>query len=73
MKATICLFNETELEVEYTYHKETQPVYRMHGGDPGYPGSESEFEIHSVRYKRTDVTDLLLPEYKQKIIENLIL
>ena len=42
---TIKLSDDLELEVKGFYTPEEPMVWTLPNGDPGYPGSESEFEI----------------------------
>lgn len=46
---TIKLSHDLELEIEGNYTPEEPMVWTLPNGDPGYPGSASEFEINDIK------------------------
>jgi len=56
---TIKIQIEIEVEVEGKYIPGDPGVWTYSNGDPGYPETPAEFEIHKVMWGKTDITDLL--------------
>lgn len=61
MKKTIEIFlNENvELIIKGYYTPEEKDVWTLSNGDPGYPGSASEFEIHDIKIIKGTLFDLI--------------
>lgn len=56
---TIKLSDDLELEVEGTYYPEEPMVWTLSNGDPGHPGSASEFNIKDVKIIKGTLLDLI--------------
>lgn len=56
---TIKLSHDLELEIEGNYTPEEPMVWTLSNGDPGYPGSPSEFEIHDIGIMEGNICDLI--------------
>ncbi len=56
---TLKLSGSLELEVEGIYTPEEPMVWNLPNGDPGYPGSESEFEINDIKITKGTLLDLI--------------
>lgn len=56
---TIKLSDDLELEVEGFYTPEEPMVWTLPNGDPGYPGSPSEFEIYNIEITKGSIYDLI--------------
>lgn len=56
---TIKLSDDLELEVKGFYTPEEPMVWTLPNGDPGYPGSESEFEINGIQITKGTLLDLI--------------
>lgn len=56
---TIKLSHDLELEIEGNYTPEEPMVWTLPNGDPGYPGSESEFEINDIKITKGTLLDLI--------------
>jgi len=56
---TIKLSHDLELEIEGNYTPEEPMVWTLSNGDPGYPGSESEFEINDIKITKGTLLDLI--------------
>jgi len=59
MGTTIKIQIEIEVEVEGKYIPGDPGVWTYSNGDPGYPATPPEFEIHKVLWGKTDIVDLL--------------
>ena len=57
--ATIKIQIEIEVEVEGKYIPGDPGVWTYSNGDPGYPETPPEFEIHKVLWNNIDITDNL--------------
>jgi len=51
-------WNNADIDVSFNYYPGDPGVRTYSNGDPGYPPSPPEFEIISVDFKGTNVTDL---------------
>ena len=47
------------LTIEGHYYPEEPMVWTLPNGDPGYPGSPSEFEIHDIGIMEGNICDLI--------------
>ena len=56
---TIKLSDNLELEVKGFYTPEEPMVWTLSNGDPGYPGSESQFEINDIKITKGTLLDLI--------------
>ena len=56
---TIELSKELSLEVEGVYYPEEPMVWTLPNGDPGHPGSASEFEIYDIKIAKGSLLDLI--------------
>ena len=56
---TIKLSDDLELDVEGIYTPEEPMVWNLPNGDPGYPGSPSEFEIQGIKITKGNLCDLI--------------
>ena len=56
---TIKLSDDLELEIEGFYTPEEPMVWTLPNGDPGYPGSASEFEINDIKITKGTLLDLI--------------
>lgn len=56
---TIKLSHDLELEIEGNYTPEEPMVWTLPNGDPGHPGSPSEFEIHDIGIMEGNICDLI--------------
>ena len=56
---TIELSKEISLEVEGVYYPEEPMVWTLPNGDPGHPGSPSEFEIYNIEITKGSIYDLI--------------
>jgi hypothetical protein len=56
---TIKLSDDLELEVKGFYTPEEPMVWTLPNGDPGYPGSESEFEINDIKITKGTLLDFI--------------
>lgn len=56
---TLELSKEISLEVEGVYYPEEPMVWTLSNGDPGHPGSPSEFEIHDIKITKGSLLDLI--------------
>ena len=56
---TIELSKELSLEIEGVYYPEEPMVWTLPNGDPGHPGSPSEFEIHDIKITKGNLLDLI--------------
>ena len=56
---TLRLSDNLELEVEGTYYPEEPMVWTLSNGDPGHPGSASEFNIKDVKIIKGTLLDLI--------------
>lgn len=53
------LSDNLELEVEGIYYPEEPMIWTLPNGDPGYPGSPSEFEINDIKITKGTLLDLI--------------
>ena len=56
---TLKLSDSLELEIEGIYYPEEPMVWNLPNGDPGYPGSPSEFEIQGIKITKGNLCDLI--------------
>lgn len=56
---TIKINNELTLEIKGHYYPEEPMVWTLPNGDPGHPGSASEFEIHAIEIIKGTLLDLI--------------
>lgn len=56
---TLELSKELSLEVEGVYHPEEPMVWTLSNGDPGHPGSPSEFHIENIKLIKGSLCDLI--------------
>jgi hypothetical protein len=56
---TIKLSDDLELEVKGFYTPEEPMVWTLPNGDPGYPGSASEFEINDIKITKGTLLDFI--------------
>ena len=56
---TIKISDDLELEVKGFYTPEEPMVWTLSNGDPGYPGSESEFEINDIKITKGTLLDFI--------------
>ena len=56
---TIKLSDNLELEIEGYYVPEESMIWTLSNGDPGHPGSASEFEIHNIEINKGTLLDLI--------------
>lgn len=56
---TIKLSKDLILEIEGVYYPEEPMVWTLPNGDPGYPGSASEFDIHNIKIIKGTLLDLI--------------
>jgi len=56
---TIKLSHDLELEIEGNYTPEEPMIWTLPNGDPGYPGSPSEFEIQGIKITKGNLCDLI--------------
>ena len=56
---TIKLSDDLELEVKGFYTPEEPMVWTLSNGDPGYPGSASEFEINGIKITKGTLLDFI--------------
>jgi hypothetical protein len=56
---TIKLSDDLELEVKGFYTPEEPMIWTLPNGDPGYPGSESEFEINDIKITKGTLLDFI--------------
>jgi len=47
------------LTIEGHYYPEEPMVWTLPNGDPGYPGSSSEFEIYNIEITKGSIYDLI--------------
>ena len=47
------------LTIEGHYYPEEPMVWNLPNGDPGYPGSPSEFEIQGIKITKGNLCDLI--------------
>lgn len=47
------------LTIEGHYYPEEPMVWTLPNGDPGYPGSPSEFEIQNIKITKGNLCDLI--------------
>lgn len=61
MKETVNLIlnNELEISVKGIYTKGERDVFYLSNGDPGYPGSPSEFEIQDIKIIKGNLCDFI--------------
>jgi hypothetical protein len=59
LSTTIKLSNDLELEIEGNYTPEEPMIWNLPNGDPGYPGSPSEFDIHDIKIIKGTLLDLI--------------
>lgn len=55
----IKLSDSLELEIEGNYIPEEPMIWTLPNGDPGYPGSASEFEIYNIEINKGTLLDLI--------------
>jgi hypothetical protein len=55
----LTLNEDVELEIKGYYTPEEKEVLVLSNGDPGYPGSASEFEIHDIKIIKGTLFDLI--------------
>lgn len=56
---TIKLSDSLELEIEGKYTTEEPMVWNLPNGDPGYPGSASEFETQDIKIIKGNLCDFI--------------
>ena len=56
---TLELSKELIIEIEGTYYPEEPMIWALPNGDPGYPGSPSEFEIQDIKITKGNLCDLI--------------
>lgn len=56
---TLELSKELSLEIEGVYYPEEPMVWTLPNGDPGHPGSPSEFEIYDIGIMEGNICDLI--------------
>jgi hypothetical protein len=56
---TLELSKELTIEIEGTYYPEEPMIWTLPNGDPGYPGSPSEFEIQDIKITKGNLCDLI--------------
>lgn len=59
MKTVSIYLGELELEITGFYIPCDPMVHTYSNGDPGYPGAPSEFEIEKIKFKGTEIIDLI--------------
>lgn len=59
LSITIKLSDDLELEIEGFYTPEEPMVWTLPNGDPGYPGSASEFDINKMKIVKGDLVQLI--------------
>jgi len=55
----IKLSDSIELEIEGNYTPEEPMIWNLPNGDPGYPGSPSEFNIENIKLIKGSLYDLI--------------
>ena len=65
---TLELSKELIIEVEGIYYPEEPMVWNLPNGDPGYPGSASEFDIEDIRIIKGSLIELI--DYIDSLIFN---
>lgn len=59
LSTTIKLADNLELEIEGNYYPGEPMIWTLPNGDPGHPGSASEFEIHDIKITKGSLLDLI--------------
>lgn len=59
ISGTLRLNPNLEIEVEGNYYPEEPMIWNLPNGDPGYPGSPSEFEIQDIKITKGNLCDLI--------------
>lgn len=56
---TLELSKDLTLEIEGVYYPEEPMVWTLPNGDPGHPGSPSEFHIEDIKIIKGTLSDLI--------------
>ena len=59
LSTTIKLADNLELEIEGNYYPGEPMVWTLPNGDPGHPGSPSEFDIKNIKLIKGSLYDLI--------------
>ena len=59
LSTTIKLADNLELEIEGNYYPEEPMIWTLPNGDPGHPGSPSEFDIKNIKLIKGSLYDLI--------------
>jgi len=72
---------EIEVEVEFDYTPETPDVWYLPNGDPGYPGTDAEVDVTSIKLFtknrsgvtiRLEIIDYLLSDVIEALEEDIL-